>query len=674
MHDHGIIVTWLYWMLLPVSLFAQEVDEPYTLGEVVVTADGPVVEDVGMVRQVTAQELEERKVRTLQEAIELLPGIDIRTATDGVARVDVRGFRSRHVLLLVDGIPYNSTFDGQFDPTLLPVENIAKIKVSYGNHSVLYGPGGLGGVINVVTKKGAPGLHGFLSGEAGSGDRYLGRAGLSGANDTLDFLLTGSLLDAQGYELADSFSLTPVEGGGIRENSDRERGTLTAHVGYAPIEEVDLGLVLTWGDMEYGKPPITIDDRDDIYASRPKYVRLEDQEWFSGQLSGAVDLPGPFELSGALYLNTRSELERQYEDDHYDSMDDPTIKGTYSLDADTSIFGGTAQAAVDLERAGTLTFSGRAEEHTYDVDGFIRDLEVETAEKGGGKKGQPKLYDWRSIDDDRSVELASLAIEYELEPIEHTGIVLGYGHHWFEGDDGASEDDGTFLVGLHVDLWERTRLRGSFARRVRFPSIRQLYEEEAGNPELGPETSRNWELGLDQGFGEAAQVSVTGFVIDAEDYIEKTPPLDIFLNNDEYRFRGLEITTEITCIPHLMLRGGCTLMDTEDRSSGTEREELQYRPELKVTVEGTYTTDFGLRVHADLMHVADQYYYSRKTPLEKAKLNDYTVVNFNVDQSCFDGKLRAFLGVDNLFDREYEESYGFPREGRAIRGGLKLRW
>ena len=113
----------------------------YTLGEVVVSARQDVVETAGTVREVTAQDIQDKDARTLDQALELLPGVEIRTGAGGIPRIDIHGFRSRHVLLLLDGMPLNSTYDGQFDPSIIPTENIAKIKVSYGASSVLYGQG-----------------------------------------------------------------------------------------------------------------------------------------------------------------------------------------------------------------------------------------------------------------------------------------------------------------------------------------------------------------------------------------------------------------------------------------------------------------------------------------------------------------------------------------------------
>jgi outer membrane receptor protein involved in Fe transport len=70
--------------------------------------------------------------------------------------------------------------------------------------------------------------------------------------------------------------------------------------------------------------------------------------------------------------------------------------------------------------------------------------------------------------------------------------------------------------------------------------------------------------------------------------------------------------------------------------------------------------------------VADQYHYSGTTPVVKAALEDYTIVNLKLEQRLFDGKMYLYVGADNLFDEEYEESYGLPREGSTIYGGVRL--
>jgi outer membrane receptor protein involved in Fe transport len=74
----------------------------------------------------------------------------------------------------------------------------------------------------------------------------------------------------------------------------------------------------------------------------------------------------------------------------------------------------------------------------------------------------------------------------------------------------------------------------------------------------------------------------------------------------------------------------------------------------------------------NVMYVADQVLYSRTTPLEKKNLDDYTLVNLKIDQDLLKGRLNFYLGADNIFDEDYEESYGFPQPGRFIYGGVRI--
>ncbi|MGB2690373.1 MAG: TonB-dependent receptor plug domain-containing protein, partial [Desulfobacterales bacterium] len=315
-----VIGTWLGFAHNGFSETAAQQTATYTLGEVVVTGERVGVESIGTVREITAGDIARRNARTLNQALELLPGLDIRTATDGVPRVDLRGFRSRHVLLLLNGIPFNSAFDGQFDPSIIPVENIAKIKVSYGTHSVLYGQGGLGGVINVITKKGTEGIQGAVKLETGARNRNLGSFNVSGAKNQFDAFVSGSALDSDGFVLANDFEATSEEDGGLRENSDRKQKNLFANVGYAPNDIWEIGLVANTIRGEFGKPPITINDNTDSFASSPKYERIDNYDGFSGQISMNGNLPGPLGIRGWLFANQLDEDENRYDDNQYDSM------------------------------------------------------------------------------------------------------------------------------------------------------------------------------------------------------------------------------------------------------------------------------------------------------------------------------------------------------------------
>ncbi|MBI5117310.1 TonB-dependent receptor [Candidatus Poribacteria bacterium] len=649
--------------------------EVYTLGEVVVTGEREIVESVGVVREITAEDIKSKGARTLDEALYLLPGLIVRNGAEGIPRIDMRGFRSRHVILLLDGIPLNSTNDGQFDPSLIPVENIAKIKVSYGDHSLLYGAGGLGGVINIITKKGAEGIHGSASAEAGTGDNALGRFTVSGGRNLFggrqkaDFFVGGSALDRHALPLSGDFDSTSEENGSLRENSDKERENVFANVGYTPNDEWQLGVVVNYAQGEFGIPPSTINNAADPFADKPKFERVDDFEEISGQFSVNYDVPGPLGLRAWVFANQMDEERNRYDDDNFDSMDDPTIKGTFHENDTTLISGAAIQTTYDLESYGKLTLGLNARSEEFDSDGRIRDVAV-----SGGGGGGAKKFNFRDFDEDHDLQVFSAALEYEVSPIDKLGLVLGYSHNWLDNDEGDNDDAGSFLIGSYYDILKDTRIRGSVARQVRFPTIRQLFDEDGGNPDLTTEKSYNYELGVDQTLPWNSQVSLTGFFIDVKDFIEKSDQTDLFENNDKYRFQGFELTAETRFIENLLLSAGYTFLDTEDKSPGTEKDELQYRPKHKVTLEGRYYFAFGLSAYASVSHIADQVTYSKTTPLLKKDMNDYTLVSVKLEQAFLDGLLNLYVGVDNAFDEDYEESYGFPSPGRFIYAGGEVRF
>jgi len=623
----------------------------YELGEVVVSEAKPAVESAGTVREITAEDIQNSGARSLDEAIQLLPGMYVRTGADGVPRVDLRGFRSRHVILLLDGIPINSTFDGNFDPTLIPVENIEKIKVSYGTHSVLYGDGGLGGVINIVTKRGKKGVHGMILRETGEGDHNLGSLNFSAVHEKVDFFLGSSLLDRNGFRLSDDFDKTPVENGGIRDNSDKKRKNIFANVNFAPDDRLLIGAVFNYLKGEFGKPSTTIFPRDN-FSDAQRFERMDNFEGYSGHLSLSYDLPGPFGLRSWLFFNQLTEEENRYDDGNFDSI---TRNGAFHHDNEIRVRGAALQTTYDLKTAGFLTLGlkGRGEE--WETDGFDITKNVRVYTK-----------------DDRDIEVYSAALEYEVVPLKNLGLVFGYSHNWLEKDEG-DDNEGSYLVGAYYDIHENTRVKGSFARKIRFPDIRQFYDISRGDPDLETEKSNNYELGIEQKLPWKSKATLTGFLIDVDDYIEFIETVsDKFVNFNEYQFKGVELTAENRYLENLLLRAGYTYVYTKDKSPNTERDELQYRPEHTVTFESKYSFNFGLSAYMNVMYVADQVFYSRTIPVEKKSLNDYTVVNLKLDQELLKGRLRLYLGADNLFDEDYEQSYGFPQAGRFIYGGIQV--
>jgi len=198
----------------------------YRLGEIVVAGESEsVVETSGTTYRVTAEQIKDQNAHTLDEALQLVPGVTVREGAEGTPRIDVRGFRTRHVQLFMNGVPVIMTNDGQFDPTMIPANIISEIKVTSGGGSVLYGAGGNGAVIDIITKSGQDGVHGLVGGEIGEGGSYEAKANLSASTEKLDVFASVVTQNRDEFILSDDFKATKAEDGGDRLNSDRERTT-----------------------------------------------------------------------------------------------------------------------------------------------------------------------------------------------------------------------------------------------------------------------------------------------------------------------------------------------------------------------------------------------------------------------------------------------------------------
>jgi len=627
----------------------------YTLGEVVVTGTSEGVESTETVRTVTAQDIENAGARTLDQAIALLPGVNVRIGGEGTPRIDIRGFRTRHVVLLLDGIPMNSAFDQQFDPTIIPTENIAEIKLTEGASSILYGQGGLGGVINIITKKGTKGVQGTVAGETGDHEPYLARASVSGIKEKVDYFFGGSFSKVNGFPLAGDFRPTSEQGPGYRKNSDRERRSVFGTVGFTPNRDLTLGVTCTYTERHFGKPASAINDPLDPFAAPPKYERIDDFSGFSTQLAADYQATSRLSLRGWAFTNRVSEHDNQYDNGNFNSFNLAT--GSFREQVKTSITGVTLQPKYDLGQAGTVTLT-------------LAD-EWDKWENKGEQTTAPNTFE--PLNADKSVNIYSAGVEYEVSPLRGLELVVGYGHYRQTRDE-REEDDHSFLAGASYDITTETRIKGSFKRNIRFPSLGDLYDLSQGNPNLVAERAYTYEGGVEQKLALNSVVALTGFHTVAKNLIQNDQATSRNLNLAEVRFSGFEMTASTRFVERLLLRASYAYLDSKDRSRAG-RDQQQYTPGNKATLEGKYDFDSGFTPYLSLLYVGNQYFYTKNnvTPVQKAKLNDYALVNVRLSQRFVHNHVTLYVGVDNVFDENYETSYGFPQAGRFIYGGVEIR-
>ena len=153
----------------------------------------PVSQVTSAVEVITGEELEHKKIKSVIDALRLAQGVAaFSTGGPGTnATVRIRGAQSNHTLVILDGTIMNSPTTGEFDFANLTADNIERIEILRGAQSMLWGADAIGGVINIITKKGEgkPTVSAFA--EYGSFATLHEGFQVSGANGPFDF--SGSL-------------------------------------------------------------------------------------------------------------------------------------------------------------------------------------------------------------------------------------------------------------------------------------------------------------------------------------------------------------------------------------------------------------------------------------------------------------------------------------------------
>ena len=253
------------------------------------------------------------------------------------------------------------------------------------------------------------------------------------------------------------------------------------------------------------------------------------------------------------------------------------------------------------------------------------------------------------------------------------GLVAGVGYSRQSRDAGRSDDGISYLLGADYRVGEATTLRGSAARKLRYPTLRDLYAAGRGNPDLEAETTQSYDLALEHRF-DVTGLTAEGvlFRIDANDFIERVGG-GITQNYEEYRFQGVELSAGYSGVERLAMAASYTYMDAENRSGGVDTKTLQNRPEQKFSVRVDYELTPEVRLGGHYLYVADSYTLSRTTPTTTRELGDYGVLDLDASIEMMQGRMRAYARIRNALDEDYEESFGFPQPGRAYVLGAEFR-
>lgn len=241
-------------------------DEPVEAREVVVSATKtplPISQVTSAIQVIRGEELEEKKIKTVIDALRLAQGLTVFSnggpGTNATARI--RGANAAHTLVLIDGAIVNSPTSGDFNFANLTAENIEQIEILRGAQSMLYGSDAMGGVINIITKKGKGPLTGSAFLEYGSFATLREGGQVSGTKGPVDYAVSLSRWDTSSFSVANY-----RRGATERDGFHNWQGS--GRLGMALPKDGRLDFTARWWNSDVALDNVTTTAKFDVLGSK----------------------------------------------------------------------------------------------------------------------------------------------------------------------------------------------------------------------------------------------------------------------------------------------------------------------------------------------------------------------------------------------------------------------
>ncbi len=586
-------------------------------------------------------DIEASGAKSLDKVLKNVPGIYVRVGGQGTPRVDIRGFKARHVIYLINGVPANGAEDGQFDPSVVPTALIESIEVSVGPSSVLYGPGGAGGVINIITREGD--MEANVSGnlEFSENDTTNGNINVAGSSSNWQGFMSYNHQETDGFPMSSDYDDTDEQTGDTRLNADKTLDNVYAQGSYFVSDDTMITGNIDYNSASWGKP-----SSDGTGSNKVKYERVDDFDSLILQLGFAHKFSPSLVFRGFGYHNESKTLDVSYKSSDYED-----IKS--SEDSTSTVQGANLQLVKDFFDYGILTTSIISEDQRWESTSITSGSDT-------------------SEQFDKDAWLHTLAAEYQYQSDDLYGITLGLAAHNHQQDQGDDDNYSGQLSG-YWNVADSSKVHAGIARKVRFPSLTNLYSQSSGNESLSPEESAHVELGLKQDLGYQTEFDVTGFYTEADDYIAKDDD-SVYQNLGDYKFKGVDLSIKNQYFDDLLLTVSYSYLDSEALDDDNISE-LEYRPKHQYRFQGQYQFDIGLKVNLDIEHITDQTFYTSEkvsgvTVSVQNELDSYTLIDLNLSQPIMGDNLAAYIRATNLLDENYYQSEALPQAGRQVFVGI----
>ena len=607
---------------------------------------------------ITSEDIQEAPSNNLVDLLSREVGIQLRSSFghDKWGGVDLRGFgdtSASNMVVLVDGVRINPPDATGPDLTAVPLDRIDRIEILRGAGSVLYGDGAVGGVVNIITRKGTgePAFRALAS--AGSFDTVDGRASLGGEAHELRFNAN-----------ADQYATD-----GFRDNGFLKKKDLGLNLGRDLGGRLSLRASAALHEDEYGLPgPVSREDFESADGRRSTRFPHDEGSSRDQRYTAGMDLDlGRF---GQL------ELTRSY---HFRKAD-------YILGFTPLLSREDQTATIDED---TRSFSAR-QVKVFEAWGLEHRLQLGVDQEATGYvRSSPSQASRHNSRLEKLGVFATGRVGLTRELTAHLGYRYGvfsglfredeflwFGdvRRWVNGDEFDKRwKKSAWDLGLVYEPRPDTSLFTSLATSYRFPNVDELAQAADG---LGPQTGTHLEIGGRRSFGDRAEASITLFVTRIEDeiYYGEDPATGIAVNRNYEKptlRRGVEVEVKARPARALYVWANGTWMEARFEGMNSF---IPLVPRYQARLGLEWEVREGLTASAAAAWVGERFDGNDPTNGLYAPLPAYETVD--VKMTYRRGALTFFVGVNNLFDRAYataaySESL-YPMPGRNVYAGVSL--
>jgi vitamin B12 transporter len=589
-------------------------------------------------------QIDAQKIETVGSALREVPGVIVtqQGSPGSLTEVSIRGSTASQTLVMVDGVELNTGSTGGFDLANLTTDGLDRIEVLRGAGGSLYGSQAIGGVVNLITEEGEGTPHASFLSEGGNDATERQILTLGGQQGRLHYAGALSYFSTDGFRK-------------LNDNSDNLAGSL--RLDYDLTSDTTLRAFARYYRAEVGLPNFSVASG---FALDPSAHERNEFMLYNGEIDHRFSDRLVARVSAFFVRNDVRVNSYQFpanpssERDH----DPDEMRGSNGQAVYTWAPGWRTVVGFDFEDLWARPFS----ESSYPPYGTFLTL--------------------------FSADRQQYAGYVEQEGSLLHGLILGTAGFRVDGNSQfGKEVSPSWSVAIPLANYGLT-FRGSYAEGFRAPSFDELYFPGYGNPNLAPELSSEYDGGFTEQFSEWGSFTATYFSRRVHNLIVPVPcpfsptcPYGAMAGNaGRVDVQGVEIVPSIGPFYGVTLSGNFTTIDeTHVSSSPTIRPLrvprhsafglLQYvgngllRPDDKTIVSFAYyfvgdrddITPIGTIASHDAYHVFD-----------------LTAIYDLHERWRMIGDEQGFVRVQNLFDRNYSETFGFPSPPINFVAGLKV--